>query len=155
MVFFFGRTNARSEGRAERGGAPVELALVAPLLVVLAFGIWSVARGLQVKSALDQAVLDGVQTAAAIEPWDDQEALAVIEAALTERAIPAASFTVGCLELVHEHTSGCVVDGVATVNDARVTQVAVTVFFDDHPIELSFFTIPVDLRAQAAARHGS
>jgi Flp pilus assembly protein TadG len=142
----------------ERGAALVEMALVTPLLILLLFGIWSVARAYNVKNTMDHAVREGARFGATIDPWDansDDAVLAVIEAELSASAISPASITVGCIELVEEGDDGCSIDGTDQVVGAPADQVVVNIRFEDYPLNFIFFDLDVDFASQAISRHES
>jgi Flp pilus assembly protein TadG len=151
-------TTQRGNARRERGAALIEMALVAPLLVLLLFGIWSVARAYNVKNTMDHAVREGARFGATVDPWDANSpnaVLAVIQSELAASAIPPAWITVGCLELVEEGNNGCTIDGADQVVGAPANQVVVNILFDDYPLNFVFFNLEVDFQSQAMARHES
>lgn len=144
--------------RREQGAALGEMALVAPLLLVLLFGIWSVTRAYNVKNAIDDAVREGARFAATVDPWDSASAdavLAVIEAELAAAAIEPQSVAVGCIDFVAKGEMGCEVEGLHRVRDALQDQVVVYVVLEDHRLDFVFFSLDVDFPSQAMARYGS
>ena len=144
--------------RREQGAALVEMALVAPLLLILLFGIWSVARAYNVKNTMDHAVREGARFAATVEPWDANSAdavLAVVAAELGAAAITPSSVTTGCIELVAEGDDGCSIDGEPQVTSAPKDQVVVNILFEDYQLDFIFFSLDVDFRSQAMARYES
>jgi Flp pilus assembly protein TadG len=152
----------RLKGRrnhGERGAALVEMALVAPLLVILLFGIWTVARAYNVKNTMDHAVREGARFAATIDPWDPNtspgEVRAVIDAELAASAVPTASVTTGCIDWIEQGDDGCTIDGSDQVINAPADQVAVNIQFSAYPLNFIVFSVPVDFSSQAISRHES
>jgi Flp pilus assembly protein TadG len=151
-------TTQRGESRNERGAAIIEMALVAPLLILLLFGIWSVARAYNVKNTMDHAVREGARFGATVDPWDGSSAgaiQAVIEGELAASAIPPSSITVGCIELVEKDNDGCTLDGTDRVVGAPADQVVVNIIFEDYRLDFIFFSLDLDFTSQAIARHES
>lgn len=143
----------------ERGAALVEMALVAPILIVLLFGIWSVARAYNVKNTMDHAVREGARFGATIDPWDagtsPDETEAVVEGELAAAAIPSGIVTFHCVELVEEGNDGCDVGGTDQVVDAPADQIVVRISVDDYELSFIFFSLEIDFSSQAAARYES
>jgi Flp pilus assembly protein TadG len=73
-MFIRGNTESARSGR-ERGAAVVEMAFVAPLLIILLLGIFTVARAYNVKNTMDHAVREGARFGATIDPWDARRRL--------------------------------------------------------------------------------
>ena len=138
----------------ERGAALVEMALVTPLLLLLLFGIWSVARAYNVKNTMDHAVREGARFGATIDPWDGTspgQIEAIVNGELAAAGIPGGLVTFGCVELVDENTTGCGGD----VASAPADRVAVQIEVQDYELSFVFFNVNVDFSSQAIARYES
>ncbi len=135
------------------------MALVAPLLVILLFGIWTVARAYNVKNTMDHAVREGARFAATIDPWDPaaspDQVRGVIDSELAASAVPTAAVTTGCIVLIEEGQNGCHVDGNDQVVNAPADQVAVNIQYPGYPLNFVVFSLPVDFSSQAISRHES
>lgn len=156
MTFF--RTTHTTERERDRGAALVEMALIMPILILVIFGVWSVARAYNVKNTMDHAVREGARFAATVDPWDADSpdaVLAVIESELSASAIAPASVTVRCLELIEEGDDGCTIDGTDTVTAAPRDQIAVNILFEDYDLNFMFFSLDVDFASQAISRYES
>ena len=144
--------------RRERGAAVVEMAFVAPLLIILLLGIFTVARAYNVKNTMDHAVREGARFGATIDPWDAGDAFDDIEALvlgeLAASAIPSGLVAVDCAELVEDGDDGCDVGGNQVI-DAPADLVAVHISVEDYELNFVFWTFEVDFTSQAVARHES
>ena len=134
----------------------MEMALVAPILLVLVFGIWSVARAYNVRNTLDHAVREAARHGATIENWDPATSpaavRAVADAELAASAIDVSTISTGCIELILEANAGCSIDGTPRVASAPADQVIVVLELDDFPLSFVFFQTTVDLQSQAVSR---
>ena len=75
----------------ERGAALTEAALVMPLLLLLVFGIWTVARAYNVRNTMEHAVREAVRFGATELPWDGTsvgQVEAVVDTKFNTSAIP-------------------------------------------------------------------
>jgi len=144
---------------SDRGAAPlVEIALLAPILLLLVFGVWSVARAFDVKATMDDAVREGARFGATLHTWDTDSpdaVLAVIESALGASEIYPATVTVRCIELIEEGDDGCTIGGIDQVTAALRDQIAVHVVFEDYDLDFMFFSLQVDFASHAIARYES
>lgn len=134
------------------------MALVAPLLVMLLFGIWTVARAYNVKNTMDHAVREGARFAATVDPWDGASAAAVravIDAELSASAVAPASVLTGCIEKVDAGADGCTISGVDQVTGAPADQIAVNVSLPAYRLDFIVFSVPVDFTSQAVSRYES
>lgn len=140
-----------TQGDRERGAALVEMALVTPLLILLLFGIWSVARAYNVKNTMDHAVREGARFGATLDPWDANAVNAVIDAELSASAISPSLVPAGdrCIDLVAEAGSNC------GVTSAPFDQVAVSIEYPSYDMSFIFFSLNVDLSSFATARYES
>lgn len=140
----------------ERGAALVEMAVLAPLLVVLLFGIWQVARAYNIKNTMDHAVREGARYAATIEPWNgassEADVRALIDAELAAAAIPVADVTTGCIEKIDQGNDGCNVAGSDLVTGAPTDQIAVNLQMPNYELGFIFFSVDVDFQSQAISR---
>lgn len=139
--------SARSD--RERGAALVEMALVTPLLILLLFGIWSVARAYNVKNTMDHAVREAARYGATLETWDANAVNAVIDAELSASSISPSVVPVAdrCVELVAEAANGC------GVTNAPFDQVAISIEYPTYELSFIFFSLDVDLSSFATARY--
>lgn len=148
----------RARRERERGAAVVEMAFVAPLLIILLLGIFTVARAYNVKNTMDHAVREGARFGATIDPWDANDAFDAIEAVilgeLGAAAIPSGLVDVNCADLVEEGDDGCDVDGNQVI-DAPADLVSVHISVEDYEMNFVFWTFEVDFTSQATARHES
>ena len=130
--------NTESARKRERGAAVVEMAFVAPMLIILLLGIFTVARAYNVKNTMDHAVREG----ATIDPWDAGDAFDDIEALvlgeLAASAIPSGLVTVDCAELVADGDDGCTVGGTDQVTSAPADLVAVHISVEDYELNFVF-----------------
>lgn len=151
--------NTESARKRERGAAVVEMAFVAPMLIILLLGIFTVARAYNVKNTMDHAVREGARFGATIDPWDAGDAFDDIEALvlgeLAASAIPSGLVTVDCAELVADGDDGCTVGGTDQVTSAPADLVAVHISVEDYELNFVFWTFEVDFTSQAVARHES
>ena len=135
------------------------MALVAPLLILLLFGIWSVARAYNVKNTMDHAVREGARHAATIDPWDENTSpaavKAVIDGDLSASAISPGLITVGCIELIDAGESGCDTGDGDLVTLAPADQVAVNIRYENYDLSFLFFSVTVDFASHAVSRHES
>jgi len=143
--------------KSERGAALVEMALVAPILLMLCLGIWSVARAYNVQNTLDHAAREAARYAATVEPWDPATTpgtvRAVADTALSSASISPSDVTVICIELVAAGGEGCVVDGTPVISDAPFEQVVVNLRYPRFRLEFIFFSRTIDMSAQSISRY--
>lgn len=133
-------------GRPDRGAALVEMALVLPLLLMLLLGIFAAARGWQVHNVLDHAAREAARHGATLDPFDDSVAQAVAEAEIQAASIPTGSLT-WCVD---QGSTPC---GSPEIPDTE--QVAVQITYPDYELNFLFFSMTVDLQANAFARYES
>ena len=138
---------ARSD--RERGAALVEMALVTPLLILLLFGIWTVARAYNVKNTMDHAVREAARFGATLDPWDSNTIDGLIDAELSASSINPALVTNRCIEIAAQGTSEC---GSVL---APVDQVVISFEYPSYELSFIFFTLDVDLSSYATARYES
>lgn len=150
--------------RRERGAALVEAALVLPILLLLTVGIWTTARAWNVHNTLDHAAREAARFGATEYPWSEagsttatcsnpgspgssEEAIRCIaDQELAAAAIAPADVTTVCIDKANAGTDPCAVGATST------PQVAVTLEWQDYPLDFVFFTVDVDLNASAVAR---
>jgi len=95
----------RWSAREERGAAAVEFALVAPLLLLLVFGIISYGYMLSFRQAVSQAAAEGARAAAVAQLNQDREQLATdaVNAAISSyQGITCADAAMTCTITVAE-----------------------------------------------------
>lgn len=141
----------------ERGAALVEMALVAPILLMLFFGIWTVARAYNIQNTLDHAAREAARYAAVQTPWDTgttpSAVRAIADTELAAAGIAVASVSTGCIELIAESAAGCNISGTNQVASAPVDEVIVNLQYPNYQLSFVFFTHTVDLSAQAISRY--
>ncbi len=151
--------------RSEQGAAAVEFALVAPLLLVLVFGVVSYGYMLSFRQALSQGAAEGAR-AAAVSPYPaaaDRElaALNAINDALGVDAygVRCAGVAAGSALKKDSVTVGtCSVITAACAQDPTKTCVTVTLdyHYRDHPLLPNFpgvgMVLPEHLTYDATAR---
>lgn len=86
-------TRRRMHGRGRRGAAAVELAVVAPLLFLLLFGIIEIGRLLMVQQILTNASREGARRAI-VENTTADEVESTVYNYLAETTVPGATVTI-------------------------------------------------------------
>lgn len=127
----------------------MEMALVLPLLLMLLLGIFATARGWQVHNVLDHAAREGARYGATVDPWDGSSENAVrgvAEAQISAASIPTGSLT-WCID---QGSAPC---GSTAIPDSE--QVVVQITYPDYELDFLFFSMTVDLQANAFARYES
>jgi hypothetical protein len=148
-------------GNRERGATLVEAAFILPFLLLLTFGVFTVARALQVNNAIDHAVREAARYGATVDPWVDgigvgssaYDVRSVVDTALTASAIPIPEVSTVCIDL----TDSGVVDpgcGAPSIPDAPTgtENVVVRVHWPNYELNFLFFTVEVDLTGTAVSR---
>ncbi|HSL25079.1 MAG TPA: TadE family protein [Acidimicrobiia bacterium] len=133
----------------ERGAALVEAAIVLPLLLILVFGIWTVARAWNVRNTMEHAAREAVRFGATELPWDGTsvtQVRAVVDSELNTSAIPAGSVSTVCIDM---QATPC--GFAATAQGYR--QVAVQIEYPGYDLNFLFFTTTVDLNVEAVGRY--
>lgn len=132
----------------QRGAALVEMALVLPLLLLLAMGIWSTARAWNVHNVMDHAAREAARYGATESPWDSGTSPAALRAIadseLAAAAVPTATVQTVCIDM-GETPCGFTATGT--------DQVAVQFRYPNYRMDFIFFSITVDLTSSAVARH--
>lgn len=140
----------RSRDR-EGGAALVEFAILMPLLLLLLFGIWTVARAWNVKTTMDHGVREAARYGAT-DPTSTAM-LNIAEGELAASSIAWGDITVTCATRISGLSSGgagCITDD--TVDPTTDDRVQVVLEWQDYPLSFLFFDIGVDLTARAVAR---
>jgi len=135
--------------RRERGAALIEAALVMPMLLVLVFGIWTVARAWNVRNTMEHAGREAVRFAATELPWDGTsvaQVRAVIDAELATSAIPPGLVNTLCIDM---NSAPC--SFAATAQGYE--QVAVRIQYPNYPLNFLFFSTTVNLTVEAVGRY--
>lgn len=153
----------RADRHADRGAAIVEMAIIFPLLVLLIFGIWQVARTYNVQNTLDHAsrqagrfgavdssdlsaVLAVAQTdveAAAIDWSDVIYCIGTEEGGSNTGILTNGGLTAPCVSLAN---------GADSNDPTTGERVHVLLRIDDYPMNFLFWTVNVDLVGSAVAR---
>ncbi|MGH8929014.1 MAG: TadE/TadG family type IV pilus assembly protein [Acidimicrobiia bacterium] len=137
------------EKERERGAALVEAALVLPLLLLLVFGIWTVARAWNVRNTMEHAAREAVRFGATELPWDASSVAdveAVIDAELNTSSIPPANVSTVCIEM---GSGPCLFSPTAQGYE----QVAVKIQYPAYELNFLFWTTTVDLNVEAVGRY--
>ena len=135
--------------KRDRGAALTEAAIVMPLLLVLVFGIWTVARAWNVRSTMEHAVREGVRFGATELPWDGtsvSQLESVVDAELATSAVPSGSVNSVCIAMA---AAPC---GFAATAQGY-EQVAVRIQYPDYPLNFLFFSTTVNLTVEAVGRY--
>ena len=143
-------TKAMGQRNQERGATLVETAIVLPLLLLLVFGIWAVARAWNVRNTMEHAAREAVRFAATELPWDGTSVAdveSVIDAELTTSAIPTASVNTLCLDAPGPAPCGF------TATPQGYDQVAVRIQYPNYPLNFLFFSTTVNLTVEAVGRY--
>lgn len=115
-----GGVTRRPRGRAsERGAAAVEFALVAPLLLLLLFGIISYGYMLSFRQAISQGAAEGARAAAVAPPGSDYGAVAtaaVTEALSSYQDVSCGTAAVSCQVTVDPCVAGQTAYATVTVD---------------------------------------
>jgi Flp pilus assembly protein TadG len=143
----------------QRGAALVETAFVLPLILMLTFGAWTLARAWQIHNTMDHAVREGARFGATIDPWvpgPDTTAgtsanaiRAVIDSELAAGSIPTGSVTTICIE---KGASACTSQSGITAAPAGAENVAIRVRWNNYSMNFVFWTTTVNLTATAISR---
>jgi len=134
-------------GNRDRGAALVEMALVLPLLLLLMFGIFSAARAWQVHNVLAHAAREAARYGAVLETFDEGAVQSVAQAEIEAASIDWAKVTPVCTKV---GTDPC---GTGTVGSPPTEQVVVQLRYPDYRLDFLFFSLTVDLSADAFARY--
>lgn len=157
MVGYFTSFLRRRDG----GAALVEAALVLPLLLMLTLGIWSTARAWNVHNVLDHAAREAARRGAPTADATDSLAVArgeVVAASLTWNDVNrCASIIKGGATIDADGGGGggyfppnpCLGGGADPTTDDRVQ---VSLEIPNYQLDFVFFSVTVNLRAQAVSR---
>jgi len=139
--------------RDDRGAALVEAAIVMPLLLMLTLGIWTTARAWNVHNVLDHAAREAARFGAVNQPFNPAEVLTVAQGEVTAASIDWTLITTTCTNLVPAVPSAagdCIDDpAVDPTSDERVQ---VVLRYPNYQLDFIFFSINIDLQAQAVSR---
>ena len=141
----------------ERGATLVEAAFVLPLVLLMTFGVWTVARAWQVHNTIDHAVREAARYGSTIDPWDPATSPAAIRNVLnTELAagsIPTGSVSTVCIDRT---TSGATpgICGAPTIPNAPggTENIVVRVRWSSYQMNFLFFQRTVNLTGTAVSR---
>ena len=145
--------------KRDRGSALVEAALVMPLLLLLTFGAWTLARAWQIHNTMDHAVREGARYGATIDPWvPGPDSVAgtsanairtVVNNELAAGSIPTASVATVCLE---KGATACTSQSGISAAPAGAENVAIRVRWDNYSMNFMMWTTTVNLTATAVSR---
>jgi hypothetical protein len=141
----------------ERGATLVEAAFVLPLVLLLTFGVWTVARAWQVHNTIDHAVREAARFGATIDPWDPSTSPAtvrgVLDAELVAGSIPTGSVTTLCIEQGADGAGSVDPDCTDIPAAPSGTQnIFVRVQWANYPLNFLFWTTNVNLTGSAVSR---
>jgi Flp pilus assembly protein TadG len=135
----------------ESGAALVEFAILMPLLLLLIFGIWTVARAWNVKTTMDHGVREAARYGAT-DP-DSTAMLNVAQGELAASSIDWNDIAVKCASRVSGASlgsSGCITDNA--LDPTTDDRVQVVLEWQNYSLEFLFFDIDVNLTARAVGR---
>jgi hypothetical protein len=131
----------------------VEAAFVLPFLLLLTFGIFTVARAWQVNNAIDHAVREAARYGATSHPFDSDAVRGVVNAELTANGISIPGGGVLCADPT---SSGVPVSdcGSPLIPNAPpgTENITVRVRWSNYELNFLFFTVEVDLTGTAVSR---
>jgi len=142
---------------SQRGATLVEAAFIMPLVLLLTFGVWQVARAWQVHNTIDHAVREAARYGSTIDPWNPATSPGAIRTVLnTELAagsIPLGSVATVCIDRT---TSGATPGacGSPTIPNAPtgIENIVVRVRWSNYPMNFLFWTTNVNLTGTAVSR---
>lgn len=143
----------RLHGKNDRGAALVEAAIVMPLLLMLTLGIWTTARAWNVHNVLDHAAREAARFGAVNQPFNSAEVLTIAQGEVTAASIDWTAITTQCAQLVPAGASApgdCIPD--PTIDPTSDERVQVVLEYPNYQLDFIFFSINVDLQAQAVSR---
>jgi hypothetical protein len=137
----------------------VEAAFVLPFLLLLTFGIFTVARAWQVNNAIDHAAREAARYGATIDPWVEgsgpgtsEEAVKnAVEIVLSANAIPTGEYVV-CSNRIGAGTGDSCATPPIPEPPAGTRNVVVQVTWSDYELNFLFFTVEIDLTGTALSR---
>lgn len=144
--------SSRRRGRDEEGAAAVEFALVAPLVLLLLFGIIGYGFLLSFRQAISQGAAEGARSAAvwaaAYSPSQDADRVTAATASVDEAL---ASYGVRCGDVATCDVQIVTCGGSPTT---RCASVLVSYPYRDHPVfaRVPFVPLPETLQYRAQAR---
>lgn len=140
----------------DRGAALIEAAMIIPILLLFTFGIWATARAWSINNTLEHAAREGARYGATIDPWDTGTSpgavRAIIDADLQASAINPATITPVCIAQVADGSAAC---STGHTNNTGTEQIYVEIELQNHQLNFLFFSMTVDLKGTAVARHES
>jgi Flp pilus assembly protein TadG len=140
-------------GDRERGATLVEAAFVLPFLLLLTFGIFTVARAWQVNNAIDHAVREAARYGATSDPFDSAAVSAVVANELAASAVSIPGGGIVCAEPTQFGVVPSVCGSPLISNAPPGTEnVVVRVRWSDYELNFLFFTIDIDLTGTAVSR---
>jgi Flp pilus assembly protein TadG len=134
----------------ERGATLVEAAFVVPLVLLLTFGVWTVARAWQVHNTIDHAVREAARFGATSDPFDPNAVRAVLNAELQAGSIPTLSVGTLCIEKGAAPADADCTDIPAAPSGTE--NVYVRVRWSNYPLNFLFWTTNVNLTGSAVSR---
>jgi hypothetical protein len=123
-----------------------------PLLLLLTLGIWSTARAWNVNNVMDHAVREAARFGAVNRPFNDTEVLAIAQGETDAASIDWALITTKCANLVSGASAGGMCIDDPTVDPTTDERVQVVLIWPNYQLDFIFFSIDVDLQAQAVSR---
>jgi hypothetical protein len=140
--------------KTDRGVAFVEAALVFPILLMLAFGIWTTAKAWNIHDTMEHAAEEAARYGATIASWDPgtspAEVGAIADADLATSGIRASHIDEVCIELIDDADNSC--DGDHT-NSSGSEQVYVKIRYPGYKLHFLFFSVAIDMKAGAISSY--
>jgi hypothetical protein len=136
----------------DRGVASVGAALAIPILLMLAFGIWTTAQAWNIHNTMEQAAAEAARYGATVIPWEPKTSPAAVRAIadshLALSGIEASHIDDVCIELIDDGGNSC--DGDHT-NSTGAEQVYVKIRYPYYKLHFLFFGVSIDMKAGAAS----
>jgi|GEM_PF-454426 len=141
----------------ERGAALVEAAFVMPIILLLTFGVWTVARAWQVHNTIDHAVREAARFGSTIDPWDPATSPSairnVLDTELSAGSIPTGSVATICIDRTTSGVTPGVCGSPSIPNAPSGTEnIVVRVRWSNYQMNYLFFQQTVNLTGSAVSR---
>ena len=135
----------------ERGATLVEAAFIMPLVLLLTFGVWTVARAWQVHNTIDHAVREAARFGSTSDPFDANAVRAVLDTELQAGSIPTGSVATVCIGKAATTPVACGSPAISNA-PAGTENVYVRVRWSNYALNFLFWTTNVNLTGSAVSR---
>ncbi len=135
----------------ERGATLVEAAFIMPLVLLLTFGVWTVARAWQVHNTIDHAVREAARFGSTSDPFDANAVRAVLNTELQAGSIPTGSVGTVCIGKAATTPVACGSPAIPNA-PAGTENVYVRVRWSNYALNFLFWTTNVNLTGSAVSR---